>query len=58
MKSKTPTTSPPDQCTPWLPKLLPMLDQVPLSNAYNFDLGFVGPGRMGQGDRTMLGKLA
>jgi type II secretory pathway pseudopilin PulG len=35
------------QDTPWLPLLLPFLDQQPLANSFNCTLGSYGPGNLG-----------
>jgi prepilin-type N-terminal cleavage/methylation domain-containing protein/prepilin-type processing-associated H-X9-DG protein len=35
------------QETPWLPLLLPFIDQQPLSNSFNYYLGSYGPGDLG-----------
>jgi prepilin-type N-terminal cleavage/methylation domain-containing protein/prepilin-type processing-associated H-X9-DG protein len=49
-----PFTSPPTplngngyQDTPWLPLLLPFIEQQPLSNSFNYSLGSYGPGNLG-----------
>jgi prepilin-type N-terminal cleavage/methylation domain-containing protein len=35
------------QDTPWLPLLLPFLEQQPLANSFNYSLGSYGPGNLG-----------
>src|SRR5580698_8425448 len=49
-----PFTAPPSplsdggfQDTPWLPLLLPYLEQQPLANSFNYSLGSYGPGNLG-----------
>lgn len=37
-----PTTAAPDPLTPWLPMILPGIEQNELYDQFNFDLGFVG----------------
>lgn len=46
--SRMPSTSPPDQLTPWLPMLLPLFEQANLANAFNYHLGSVGPEGLGR----------
>jgi prepilin-type N-terminal cleavage/methylation domain-containing protein len=36
-----------NQDTPWLPLLLPYLEQQPLANSFNYDLGSYGPANAG-----------
>jgi prepilin-type N-terminal cleavage/methylation domain-containing protein/prepilin-type processing-associated H-X9-DG protein len=52
--SPPPFTAPPsplggsgNQDTPWLPLLLPFVEQQPLSNSFNYSLGSYGPGNLG-----------
>lgn len=47
-RSQVPTTAAPDQCTPWLPMLLPYLEQASLCSSYNFNHGLVGPAGLGE----------
>ena len=45
--SRVDTGRPEDQATPWTVLLLPHLEQAPMANAYNFDIGSVGLGGAG-----------